>query len=324
MVDALRDHPSIVMWIPFNEGWGQHDTERYVAWLKSHDPSRLVNNATGWTDQHVGDVVDIHAYPGPAMPPVEPQRAAVLGEFGGLGLPIAGHTWVDQHNWGYRTFTSRDSLAAAYHQLLVQLRQLAGDGLAAAVYTQTTDVEVEVNGLMTYDRAIVKLPPAARDDAAALFGPLPHSRVAEPTSQLAAQLWRYTTTRPDSGWMRPDFNDRRWTEAPGGFGTADTPAAVVRTTWQTPDIWLRRSFTLPDAGLTDPQWHVHHDEDADVYLNGQLVERWKGYTSGYVRIPFSPAAIAALRKGVNVLAVHVHQTTGGQYIDIGIDEVIEP
>ena len=183
MVDALRNHPSIVMWVPFNEGWGQHDTERYVSWLKSYDPTRLVNNATGWTDKHVGDVVDVHAYPGPAMPSVEPKRAAVLGEFGGLGLPIAGHTWLDQNNWGYRTFTSPEALGTAYLDLLAQLRFLIADGLSAAVYTQTTDVEIEVNGLMTYDRAVVKLPADASAAAAALWRPLPKMTIVLPTSQ---------------------------------------------------------------------------------------------------------------------------------------------
>ena len=146
------------MWVPFNEGWGQHDTPRYVAELKRLDPTRLVNNASGWTDTGVGDVLDVHRYPGPGIPALEPDRAAVLGEFGGLGLPLAGHTWVEEGNWGYRGFESLDDLRTAYRALLFQLRFLIGEGLSAAVYTQTTDVEVEVNGIMTYDREVVKLP----------------------------------------------------------------------------------------------------------------------------------------------------------------------
>jgi galactose mutarotase-like enzyme len=171
VVDALRNHPAIVMWVPFNEGWGQHDTGRYVAWLKQHDPSRLVDDASGWTDQSVGDVMDVHDYPGPGMPALEPQRAAVLGEFGGLGLPTAGHLWIERGAWGYRRFTTADSLWSAYRTLLARLRPLIGDGLAAAVYTQTTDVETEVNGLMTYDRAVVKLPARAAVEIARLYAP---------------------------------------------------------------------------------------------------------------------------------------------------------
>lgn len=161
VVDALRNHPAIVMWVPFNEGWGQHDTERYVAWLKRHDPTRLVNNASGWLDTGVGDVVDMHDYPGPASPPRDSARARVLGEFGGLGLPLAGHVWQSHGSWGYRTYADTLQLAAAYRDLVSRLGFLVGHGLAAAVYTQTSDVEIEVNGLLTYDRAVVKLPAEA-------------------------------------------------------------------------------------------------------------------------------------------------------------------
>ena len=157
VVAALRNHPAIVMWVPFNEGWGQHDTRRIVARLKQRDATRLVDNASGWTDAHVGDVLDIHDYPGPALPPPDSTRASVLGEFGGLGLPIEGHTWQAKDNWGYRRYANQDELSAAYRALLDRLRSLESEGLAAAVYTQTSDVEIEVNGVMTYDREIVKL-----------------------------------------------------------------------------------------------------------------------------------------------------------------------
>ncbi len=160
VMDALSSHPSIVMWVPFNEGWGQYDTERITAWTKDHDPSRLVNNASGWTDKGVGDVVDIHSYPGPAMPPLEERRAAVLGEFGGLGLPITGHLWQAEGNWGYRNFDDVGAYEARYTELIKNLYPLADKGLAAAVYTQTSDCEIEVNGLLTYDRAVIKLDPS--------------------------------------------------------------------------------------------------------------------------------------------------------------------
>ncbi|MHB2033558.1 MAG: glycoside hydrolase family 2 protein [Gemmatimonadaceae bacterium] len=324
MIDALRDHPSIVMWVPFNEGWGQFDTRNITAWVTQYDPTRLVNSATGWTDHGVGDVVDIHAYPGPAMPPVEKFRAAVLGEFGGLGLPLDGHTWLPRNNWGYRTFADTFALRAAYGQLLDQLRLLEAQGLAAAVYTQTTDVEVEVNGLMTYDRAIVKQDPAAAAaEAARLFGPMPIVRPVVPTSEQAPQTWRYTTALPGASWTQPGFDDAAWARGDAGFGTKGTPGSVVRTTWNTGDIWMRRTFDLPSAALADPYWNIAHDDDADVYLNGTLVAQLSGYTSGYVRLPLDARAIAALRAGTNTLAVHVHQIKGGQYADVGIDEVIE-
>ncbi|HEY5219503.1 MAG TPA: sugar-binding domain-containing protein, partial [Gemmatimonadaceae bacterium] len=255
MIDALRDHPSIVMWVPFNEGWGQYDTRRIAAWITQYDPTRLVNSATGWTDHGVGDVVDVHVYPGPGMPRPEQFRAAVLGEFGGLGLPLEGHTWLPRNNWGYRTFSDTIQLRAAYADLLDQLRLLEAQGLAAAVYTQTTDVEVEVNGLMTYDRAIVKQDPAqASAESARLFAPLPTVRAVVPTSEDAPRTWRYTTTEPPAAWFNSDFDDGAWAQGEAGFGTKDTPGAVVRTTWNSSDIWIRRTFDLTSATLAEPHW----------------------------------------------------------------------
>lgn len=324
VVDARRDHPSIVMWVPFNEGWGQHDTQQVVAWLKGYDPSRLVDNASGWTDMHVGDVSDMHSYPGPGMPPVESARASVLGEFGGLGLPISGHLWVEKNNWGYRTFTSRDSLGEAYRGLVRQLRFLIGQGLAAAVYTQTTDVEIEVNGLMTYDRAIVKLPAAAIAANRTVYGAPPAVRRVVPTSEQAGQPWRYTTTQPDTNWTQPTFADSSWREGLGGFGSPTTQDAVVRTPWEGRDIWLRRTIELPNRALVRPYLRLYHDDNAEVYLNGHLVGSFSGYTKSYVEVPLDAAASRFLHAGANTLAVHVHQVSGGQYVDVGLDEVLRP
>ena len=179
IMDALSNHPSIVMWVPFNEGWGQYDTGRITAWTKQYDPTRLVNNASGWTDKGAGDVSDIHSYPGPAMPPVEEKRAAVLGEFGGLGLPLRGHLWQEKGNWGYRNFDDVKTYEARYTDLIKNLYPLVDKGLVAAVYTQTSDCEVEVNGLMTYDREVTKLEPARF--AALNRGYLPPHFVADQT-----------------------------------------------------------------------------------------------------------------------------------------------
>lgn len=159
MIDSLYNHTCIVMWVPFNEGWGQHDTERIVKWIKSYDPSRLVNNASGWTDRGVGDVLDVHSYPGPYKPKNQPDRAVVLGEFGGLGLPVKEHLWQEQGNWGYRSYEQQEQYAKDYINLITRLYPLVEEGLSAAVYTQTSDCEIEINGLMTYDRKVIKLDP---------------------------------------------------------------------------------------------------------------------------------------------------------------------
>jgi beta-galactosidase/beta-glucuronidase len=158
LIEGRANHPSIVMWVPYNEGWGQWDTPRIVELVKQLDPTRLVDDASGWTDRGVGDVNDLHKYPGPGSPEPESARAVVLGEFGGLGLPVRGHTWQSEKNWGYRSYTNAPALTAAYLDLVTRLFPLIDQkGLSAAVYTQTTDVEIEVNGLLTYDRALVKM-----------------------------------------------------------------------------------------------------------------------------------------------------------------------
>lgn len=159
MITGLYNHPSIVIWVPYNEGWGQWDTGRITNLVRSWNPTRLVNSTSGWTDRGTGDMHDIHSYPGPDIPEPEENRAIVLGEFGGLGLPLEGHTWQAKDNWGYRSFKNQEDLTNAYTDLIVNLEAMKARGLSAAVYTQTTDVEIEVNGLMTYDRAIIKMSP---------------------------------------------------------------------------------------------------------------------------------------------------------------------
>jgi hypothetical protein len=324
MIDHLRHFPCIVTWVPFNEGWGQHDTNDILKWVKEYDPTRLVNGPSGWADRGFGDMKDAHIYPGPGMFPVMPDRVSVLGEFGGLGLPLKGHLWKETDNWGYRTFKTTEELRDNYRLLVRRLHPLIGKGLCAAVYTQTTDVEVEVNGVMTYDREVIKLD--VEETAKwhkALFGPPPEVRELLPTSEKTGQKWRYTTKEPVKGWEKADYDDAKWTEAEGGFGTQGTPGAVVRTKWDSADIWIRRSFELKDVPTGDIVLRMHHDEDATVYINGVLAVKTTGYTTDYQEFFLSAEGRKALKKGANVIAIHTHQTTGGQYIDAGLIEVVE-
>ena len=322
MIDHLRFFPCIVAWVPFNEGWGQHDTNDILKWVKEYDPSRLVNGPSGWADRGFGDMKDMHNYPGPGMFPAMPKRVSVLGEFGGLGLPLKGHLWKDTDNWGYRTFKTSDELRQNYRLLITRLRPLIGKGLSVAVYTQTTDVEVEVNGLMTYDREVIKLD--VKDTAAwhkGLFGPPPEFRELVPTSEAKPQMWRYTTAKPADGWEKADFDGTKWDEADGGFGTKGTPGAVVRTEWKTADIWLRRSFDLKELPTGEVFLRIHHDDDAEIFINGMLAATVTGWTSEYTEVPLTTEGRKALKVGTNAIAVHCHQTTGGQYIDAGLVEV---
>ena len=238
-------------------------------------------------DMEVGDVHDIHVYPGPGSPQPEDNRAAVLGEFGGLGLPLVGHTWQNEKNWGYRNLSSKEELNEGYLKLVDGLRPLIADpGLSAAVYTQTTDVEIEVNGLMTYDRGVIKVDEhAAAAAAGRLYLPPPAVRSLVPTSKQSPQHWLYTLNTPAAKWALPEFDDKSWSEAPGGFGTSDTPGAVVGTVWNTGDISMRRRFTLGDVDRENVFLRLHHDEDADIYLNGALAAKVTGYTTDYELIP---------------------------------------
>ncbi|MHA1232069.1 MAG: glycoside hydrolase family 2 protein [Candidatus Helarchaeota archaeon] len=158
MVESLFNFTCIVVWVPFNEGWGQFETEKVVKFIRDIDKTRLIDSASGWHDKKVGDIVDIHKYPGPKMPDLEEERAAVLGEFGGLGLKIEGHIWSKKkHNWAYRKSKDPLKFKTNYENLISKLRPLVKEGLCAAVYTQITDVEGEINGLLTYDREILKI-----------------------------------------------------------------------------------------------------------------------------------------------------------------------
>lgn len=157
MIDTKFNFSSIIVWVPFNEGWGQYNTEGITQFIREKDQTRLVNSASGWTDRGTGDMNDIHNYPEPRAPMAEESRAIVLGEFGGLGLPIENHTW-EQRNWGYRNMTNREDLLLKYEEFYNTVHKLVSErGLSASVYTQTTDVETETNGLMTYDRKINKM-----------------------------------------------------------------------------------------------------------------------------------------------------------------------
>lgn len=159
MIEQFDNHPSIVTWVPFNEGWGQFQTEQIAEMVKELDPSRLVDVASGWQDRNVGDMHDIHSYPGPDMPEPEEDRVAILGEFGGEALVVEDHLWIQDFSRApghYETSQSEDELFNTYEELLTELMKLKEKGLAGAVYTQTTDVESEVNGIMTYDREVIK------------------------------------------------------------------------------------------------------------------------------------------------------------------------
>lgn len=318
MVEGLYNHPAIIQWVLFNEGWGQYDTERLVAQIKQWDPQRLVDDAAGWTDRQVGNIIDTHSYPEPAASEPDTQRASVLGEFGGVAYRVPGHTWSSE-SWGYQNETVLEGVTAWYLHLMRSVWKLKEkSGICASVYTQITDVETECNGLLTYDRERPKIdpqvlrlanrePPWATPDnlvlADALFGP--------------AQ-WRYTTSSPGEGWQQPGFNDSGWSTGPAGFGNRESPGARIGTLWKTPDIWLRRSLVLASTNVANLKLEIRYDDDAEVYFNGVPACARKGYLIDYLCVDVPPEAARALGTGTNVVAVHCHQKGGDQFIDLGI------
>ncbi len=157
IMDCLYSYPCIGVWIPFNEAWGQFKTVEISEWTKQYDSSRLVNSASGGNFFHVGDILDLHNYPHPEMYLFDSYRANVLGEYGGIGYPLKGHLWAPDRNWGYVQYNSVKEVTDEYVNFGKQLLKLIKRGFTGAVYTQTTDVEIEVNGILTYDRKAIKM-----------------------------------------------------------------------------------------------------------------------------------------------------------------------
>ena len=369
MMDLLRNAPSIVMWIPYNERWGQPDpflTHATLMWTQRYDPTRLVDGPSGWSDfeggqmllenggkkryvmsvhpadgeEEAAHVVDMHDYAArPKMHAVNPRRASFLGEFGGIGCRVEGHLWTT-NAWGYGG-TGRDSDRSATQQKFVELMEhvarLAAQGLAGSVYTQTTDVEGEINGLVTYDRRVVKFDPAAlaavheKVRAAAARAQRPTVvRAVFPKHDADPRAWAYTFEAPAADWAQPGFDDAGWARSASGFGNDAVagrhPEAKVVTKWTAKGLWLRRHFTVDEipAKLADVQLDMFHDEDVEILLNGKKIFSATGYTTAYVPYFADVEAVrGALKKGDNVLAVKVAQTFGDQYFDIGLSFVCE-
>lgn len=262
-LDQLKFFPSIVTWVIFNEGWGQYDTRRLVDWSMSYDTTRIINGVSGWTDRNCGHMIDAHQYPGPGMEPAAlyPGRVSVLGEFGGLGLPVENHLWNPKmRNWGYRNYSSTPELIKEYTKLIHNLYPLRYQGLAAAVYTQTTDVEGEVNGLMTYDRKVIKMDP---DLLRILHAPLYSSdnhkvEYIFSDSEIQNHEIRFTKKDPGPNWMfQPQLNN---TETNSG------PVEVKKDE----SVWLTGSFEL--AGIPDGiSLRILAYGAVKVYLNGTMV-----------------------------------------------------
>ena len=326
IIETHWNVPSIIMWDTFNESQSQHDTVQLVGMVKKLDPSRLVNEASGGNYLGAGDVYDEHHYPPPACPKPNEWQAIACGEYGGIGFNIPDHTWTGKGG-GYTDVHEPDDLLSLYAEFANQIKDFRDkNGLSAVVYTQLTDVETEINGLMTYDR-VTKVDPALIARATHFEYPNPTYREVVPTSEKTAQDWRYTTdTVQGDTWENEAFDDSAWAEGTGGFG--EVPDLHGNTEWKTGDIWLRRHFNpgeLTPEQVARLMVRDFHDEDVQVYINGVRGYARRGFITTFEYRNLSDAAKKAIKPGAdNVLAVHCHQTEGGQYIDVGLSERIDP
>ena len=321
MVKTHWNSPSIIMWVIFNEEQGQHDTEALVAEVMNLDSTRMVNENSGVVYKNVGHIRDLHNYPQPACP-VSTTKVLACGEYGSLGLDIPGYSW----GIGLSGIMTKDtaefmSYYKNYAEKLIQLK--SDNGLSAAVFTQITDVEVEINGIYTYDREVCKFDKAKL--AAINKGVIENNLIINyvlPSSRDAARTWKITTSQPATGWHNTSFVDSNWTSAMGGFGSAGTTGGTIRTNWASSDIWMRQKFDMGNLSASDIdklELSIFHDENCEIYFNGVLAATFTGYNSTYEFLPITAAGKNALiPNGSNVIAIHCHQTGGGQYIDAGI------
>jgi len=344
-----RNHPAIIGWCPLNEtgsGDGDAMAQQLVSVTQLVDPTRPFLDTSGYVHFVPGtDVYDCHNYDqNPesfkslfslfALTGTDPWNnnlADARSQYRGQPYFVSeyGGTKLDTSEgeggaWGYGSATkSIDEFLARYKALTDAL--LDNPNMFGFCYTQLTDVEQEQNGVYQYDRT-PKYAPAllkainARAAAYETSGPVVRRlslRTLVETSRQEAQSWRMVTEAPQGEWQSAEYDDSEWLAAAGGFGAEGTPGAVIGTEWKGTDIWLRREFSVDSAEVEMLMLEIHHDEDADVYLNGRQIAALKGYTVAYQLVDVTGEK-GALRAGRNVLAIHCKQTVGGQFIDAGL------
>ena len=293
MIDQLRFYPSITTWVVFNEGWGQYDTKRIVEEVMAYDDSRIINGVSGWTDRKVGEMYDVHNYPVSSMelPEHIQGRAAVLGEFGGYGLPVEGHLWnPNMRNWGYKNIDGGLDFAANYFRTMYDLEALIAQGLTAAIYTQTTDVEGEVNGLITYDRKVVKMP-------------------ADMLHFMHSKL--YTAESAKAAVLIADGRDNK-TEKRSIIIDGKNSEEILPIKIQGPKT-VRSEYTFKaDKCYNNLVLWLRMHGNAKVWLNGELIfNQFTNQTRHYNQFNVSNYS-EFLKAGYNTLVIELKQNDKGQ------------
>ena len=336
IVSNLKNHPCIVTWIAFNEGFGQYadnsnHTRNAYNRIKALDDTRIVSSASGWVIfDNVGQVADMHSYPRPGMlPNPTSNRISVCGEYGGITYVIKDHVWKNS-DMVYVSVNSGEELKDLFNSYTDLLKPLQADGLGGAVYTQLTDLEGEVNGLITYDRKVVKVNEQQKEEIKKEISHTIKSSAIElvPTALRAKKVqWKYTNNTPAEDWNTITFNDTSWNTGVSGFGDGGAPnttydnKSTVNTEWKSNHIYLRKKFNVAEKDeklRNNLRLTLYHDDDCEVYINGVLAFSTTGYTSNYTTVDVSKEAKATLKAGENLIAVKCTQFSGGQYIDAGL------
>jgi len=305
--EMVKDHwnsPCIVMWVVFNEMQGQHDTHELVSMVKALDPSRLVNQGSGCFHFGVGDMIDNHSYPHPSCP-VSQSQAIACGEFGGMGLKIEGHCF----DGGFGTVMAKneDELIGMYRQNSRELAMMKTSmGMSAAVYVQTTDVEGEVNGFLTYDRAVIKADTTRirQCNELAISGRNTLEEKLTAPQSFATQ-WKLCKEKPAENWVEPGFDDSKWKTAKAGIGLDEKTYGPEATQ----ELWFRQEVVLDNFSaeeIAKLALFLYADV-CEVYINGVKASEITPnlFTKSYSILKISEEAKKAIRPGArNILAVH--------------------
>ena len=310
IMDNLRFFSSIVVWVPFNEGWGQFQTKEITDWTINYDKDRLVDATSGWTDMKVGHMFDAHQYPGPSMEPQSqnPGRATVLGEFGGLGWPVKGYLWnEDKGNWGYRTYLDNSTFHNEVSRVINNIYPLLARGLSAAIYTQTSDVEAEVNGLITYDRKFQKI---SDQDMKKLSEPLYASVkkavfVINDSEEQNSSLF-VSPSHPGNNWNLHNPFDAQFKEHKGPYQLNKGDS-----------LWAVNSFIVTDK-KEKMALKLFGQGDLKIFLNGTEIYKNRIMTKRHYDELSISDYMQLLKKGKNVIGFELTNAEANTQFDFGL------
>ncbi|WP_160111124.1 glycoside hydrolase family 2 protein [Dysgonomonas sp. Marseille-P4361] len=339
IMKSLGNHPSVVMWTVYNESWGQPDEATSKLSLdiaREADSTRLISIASGWNDYEYGDIKDTHWYPEPnVLPNPVNKRVSVCGEYGGITLIVDNHRWIGGSDMKYTQVYSSEELKDRFVNFTNQILGLQANGLCAAVYTQITDVEDEENGLITYDRKVVKVNEEQMAEIReAIQKNYSHTSLPiMPVSQAGNMVskWRYkiqAKSFDNQFWKETSFDDATWAEGFAGFGNGGLQGASENTKWNSTHIYLRKLYSFDTLKATDIDklvMQVFHDEDCEIYINGILAAKLSGYTNRYEFVEISKEAKSSIKIGEsNLIAIKCKDAEGSQFIDLGFSLVGVP